>query len=89
MGNPRTREWISRGSPDRTQCGTCGDSTFSHDLKVKRVAGEHLRLCVTCRIEFSHGRLAEHLAMKDRNQPTADVNTDVIENIRSDTDRGN
>lgn len=77
----RQRERIHRGSPPNQQCGACGWEQFEHDVKVVKVAGEFLHLCSTCRMEHRGDRLADHLEQIEETQD-ADVNTDLIQNLR-------
>lgn len=73
----RNRERITR-YPDQQQCDACGVDHFDHNISVKRVAGDYLALCVSCRIELKHDRLDYYLAVLDRHNPDMDVNTDLI-----------
>ena len=81
MGNPRNREWITRGSPDEQQCDACRFSQFEHDVNRKKVAGQWVALCSTCFIDAKNDELLERLEQIEDTQD-ADVNHELMEQIR-------
>lgn len=77
----RTRERITRGSPDKQQCDACRDEQFEHHVNRKRVAGNWVNLCSTCFTDAKHDRLLHRLETIEETQD-ADVNHELMQALR-------
>lgn len=79
----RKRERINR-NPDKQRCGACLHDMFDHQVTVKRVAGEYIHICTSCRIELKNGRLADYLDQMATVNDDVEVNQDLVQNLRDD-----